>query len=151
LVDPDDPTPWDLLHDGWLVAIEDGRLTIRVDHLGREFVVQLHGLVHLAWVPYGDHGRPDEAPITEPEAIVAAKPLIVQAEWQARERTMIVWGSLGSLRLGYASLELEGMTLDELGAQVKAYWQRWREHVEAGDPVGGALPLEVRRRDSDEG
>jgi hypothetical protein len=126
LLGPDDPTPWDLLHDGRLVAIAHGRLTIMVEHLGREVVVRLHGLERLAWLPYGDHG--DEAPVTEPEAIVAAKPMIVEAEWHARERTMIVWGSLGSLRLGYAGLELEGITLDELSAQVQAYWQRWREH-----------------------
>jgi hypothetical protein len=126
LIAADDPTPWDLLHDGRLVAIQDGRLTIRVDHLGREVVVRLHGLERLVWLPYGEHG--DEPPISEPEAIVAAKPLIVEARWQADERAMIVWGSVGSLRLGYASLELEGITQDELGAQVEAYWQRWREH-----------------------
>jgi hypothetical protein len=123
LVGPDDPTPWDLLHDGRLVAIAHDRLTIVVDHLGREMVIRLHGLEHLAWLPYGE-----DALITEPEAIVAAKPMIVEAEWHAHEREMIVWGSLGSLRLRYAGLELEGMTLDELRAQVQAYWQRWREH-----------------------
>jgi hypothetical protein len=123
LVGPDDPTPWDLLHDGRLVAIAHDRLTIVVDHLGCEIVVRLHGLEHLAWLPYGE-----EALVTETEAIVAAKPMIVEAEWHAHEREMIVWGSLGSLRLGYAGLELEGMTLDELRAQVEAYWQRWREY-----------------------
>jgi hypothetical protein len=126
LIAADDPLPWDLLHDGRIVAIAHDALTIRVDHLGREFVVRLHGLERLAWLPYGD--RQDEPLITEPEAIVAAKPMIVKAEWQALGRTMIVWSSLGSLRLGYAGLELEGVTLDELQAQVQAYWQRWREH-----------------------
>jgi hypothetical protein len=131
LVGADDPTPWDLLHDGRLVAIERDRLTIEVGHLGREFVIRLHGLERLGWLPYSDQS--DEPLVTEPEAIVAAKPMIVEAEWQASERTMIVWGSLGSLRLGYATLELEGLSLDELQALVQAYWQRWREHW-ANDP-----------------
>jgi hypothetical protein len=129
VIGPDDPTPWDLLHDGRLVAIAHDRLTIRVEHLGREFVVRLHGLEQLAWLAYGD--RSDEAPIADSEAIVAAKPLIVEAEWHAHERTMIVWASLGSLRLRHAALELEGITLTELRALVEAYWQRWREHWRA--------------------
>jgi hypothetical protein len=148
LVPADDTTPWDLLHDGRLVAIElvghvghvghvrsTTNFRIVVDHLGREFVVRLHGLERLVWVPYGvrsDRGDySDEPPITELEAIVAAEPMLVRAEWLEAERTMIVWGSLGSLRLGYAALELEGITVDELSALNSAYWQRWREYWQA--------------------
>lgn len=127
MIDADDPTPWDLLHDGRIVAIAQDRLTVALEHLGREVVVRLHGLESLAFVPYGE-----EAQVTEPEAIVAAKPLIVEAEWDASERTMIVWGSLGSLRLRHASLELEGITIEQLRAEVDGFWQRWRERWQPG-------------------
>jgi hypothetical protein len=130
LVRPDDTLPWDLLHDGRLVAIERAhervRLTIEVPHLGREFVVRLEGVETLGWLPYSE--RWDEPLVEDPAGIVAAKPIVAEAQWRERERTMIVWGSLGSLRLGYSGLEIEGVTLDELRAQVDGYWQRWREH-----------------------
>lgn len=150
MIPGDDPTPWDLLHDGTLVAIvrtgNRARLTIRIPFLrarfeapGDAFVVELHGLEVLGYLPYSD--RWDEPLITDLAAIVAAKPNLVEAEWRPdRARAldeagpaMIVWGGLGSLRLAYAELELalddgRPVTLAELGEAVARYWQDWREH-----------------------
>jgi hypothetical protein len=140
----DDPTPWNLLHDGKLVAIRRAgatvRLTIELPHLrvrfeprGEAFLVQLHEVESFGYLPYTD--RWDEPVIEELAAIVAEQPNLVEAEARTPTRddpaTMIVWGSLGSLRLAYASLELaldggRPLTLAELNEAHARYWQDWR-------------------------
>lgn len=87
------------------------------------FVVHLEGVGSMAYTPY------DEAELTEPEAIVRARPDIVEAVMDADE--LVVWGSRGSLRLRYdaLSLELEGtpVTIDALSSAVNAFWEAWRQ------------------------
>jgi hypothetical protein len=142
----DDPTPWNLLHDGTLIAIRrtgaSVRLTIELPHLrvrfeprGEAFFVHLHGVESFGYLPYTD--RWDEPLIEELAAIVAARPNVVAAERCSPTRddpaTMVVWGSLGSLRMSYAKLELalddgRPITLAELIDANAAYWQAWREH-----------------------
>ncbi|HVI03160.1 MAG TPA: hypothetical protein VM869_30900 [Enhygromyxa sp.] len=128
----DDPSPWNLLHDGTLVAIQRAgstvRLTIELPHLrvrfeprGEAFFVELHGVESFGYLPYTD--RWDEPLIEELAAIVAERPNVVEAEARKPTRddpaSMVVWGSLGSLRLAYASLELaldsgRAITIDDL-------------------------------------
>lgn len=141
----DDTTPWNLLHDGTLTAIRrtgaSVRLTLELPHLrvrfepqGEAFFVHLHGVESFGYLPYTD--RWDEPVIEELAAIVAARPNIVEAERRSPTSddpaTMVVWGSLGSLRMSYAELELglddgRPITLAELADANAAYWQAWRE------------------------
>jgi hypothetical protein len=136
----DDPTPWHLLHDGVLTAIVRtptlARLTIdipfvrrRMQPPGDAFVVELHGLESLVWLPYSD--RWDEPEIDDLAAIVAAEPNVADAEF--RDANMVVWSGLGSLRMVYAGLELaledgRSVSIAELREAVASYWQEWREH-----------------------
>lgn len=152
MIQGDDPTPWNLLHDGTLVAIRRAgstvRLTIELPHLrvrfeprGEAFWLHLHDVESFGYLPYSD--RWDEPLIEELAAIVAERPNLVEAE--TRKSTgddpawMVVWGSLGSLRLAYASLELaldsgRAITVDELASVNAEYWKEWRERW-AGESV----------------
>ncbi len=152
-----DPTPWNLLHDGKLVRIvrtgSSARLRVEIPHLrarfeppGDAFVLHLHGIELLGYLPYSD--RWDEPLIVDPAAIVAASPTLIEAEPHEAEHgdldraRMIVWGSLGSLRLTYAGLTIEldtgfigsseptgrPVSLAELSDANARFWQDWRAH-----------------------
>ncbi|NJK33278.1 MAG: hypothetical protein HC927_13250 [Deltaproteobacteria bacterium] len=83
MISGDDPTPWNLLHDGKLVRITrtptGASLTIELPHLrarfeppGECFVVHVHELALLAYLPYSD--RWDEPLIEDAAEIVARLP-----------------------------------------------------------------------------
>lgn len=147
----DDPTPWMLLHDGRLVAIRrttgHAWLTVEIPHLRSRFdppsdaiVVELRGLSRLGYLPYSD--RWDEPLITELAAIVAERPTVADVEHRAalgdEPAQMIVWGSLGSLRLSYTQLELaladgRPCSIAALREAVAGFWHDWRERWQGNE------------------
>lgn len=121
-----DPTPWNLLHDGVIVAVyrhgADATLHIDCPHLRPEgFVLRLSQVDLMTWTPYD---ADDAAPLTDPDAIAAAAPNLVEAERAGA--MLVVWGSGGVLRLRYASLSIDGLSLDALHDLAQRYWDGWR-------------------------
>ena len=131
----DDPTPWNLLHDGSIVALERDladQVSVWVDvpyvrarfsDGGTLFRLRLAACTEFTYTPY------DEPPITELAAIASSEPSLVEAHLDGDD--ILVWGSAGSLRMRYTSLELEldtGMPipLEELRRVVRSYWDEWR-------------------------
>ncbi len=130
----DDPTPWNLLHDGTIVRLERDladTLTMWLDapYLrarfadgGTQFRIRLVACTTAIYAPF------DEPPITDLPAIASSEPSILEAQ---RDRgDILVWCSAGSLRLRYESLALEldtgtPVAIDELRRVVRAYWQEW--------------------------
>jgi len=125
-----DAEPWNLLHDGIVVAIArtavagEVCLHVRARHLRAEpFVVRLAEVTTLAYVPYD--GSLDAPDVVDPQAIVAAAPNLAEAVIEP-DGLLVVAGSLGSLRLRYGALSLDGIALDTLRGLVRDYWARWR-------------------------
>jgi len=132
------------LHDGSIVGLSGNvpgtvRVEMDIDYLRRRFpdagktiVVTLDGCTRFAYRPYEIKKGlpPNEKFITDFEAIVALKPLILDAEM--RGSVAIVAGSYGvfeAAALG-GSLSLDSgrtITLDELIAVAEAYWAEFRE------------------------
>lgn len=155
MIPGDDPEAWNLLHDGRVTAIVGSasatRVTVEIPHIGarfeppvRELVVTLHEVESLAYLPYSD--RWDEPELGDHAAIVAAKPDLTEA---AVERgVMTIWGGGGSLRLGYAGLDItladgRPVTLAQLREAVARYWQEWALHW-AGKEVHPLVRAAVR-------
>lgn len=131
-----DPEPWNLLHDGRLIALARVGATARVTiesrlHArafgGEAFDLVLSGVHRLAYRPYTD--RPDEPWIEEPAAIVAFAPSLVEAKLEAD--ALVVWCPLGELSLVYAALTIEvngeRVAIEALRETVAAFWAGWRE------------------------
>lgn len=136
---PVDPEPWNLLHDGRLIALArvgpTARVTIESRHHarafgGEAFDLVLAGVHRLAYRPYTD--RADEPWIEDPAAIVALAPSLVEAKLAPLEdgEGMVVWCPLGELSLAYDALTIEvnekNVALEALRETVAAFWADWR-------------------------
>lgn len=157
----DDPTPWNLLHDGSIVRLERDladQVSVWVDAPyvrarfsdgGTLFRLRLAACTEFTYTPF------DEPPIIELAAIASSEPSLVEA--QLDDGDILVWGSAGSLRMRYTSLVLELDTgtpipIEELRRVVRSCWDEWRAHwaptlahstirtVLEGQPLRGALP-----------
>jgi hypothetical protein len=107
----DDPTPWNLLHDGTIVCIERSvadEVTVWIDvpyvrarfpDGGTLFRLRLAECSELVYTPF------DEPPIRELAGIASSEPSIVGAQLDGD--AIVVAGSAGTLRVCYASLALE--------------------------------------------
>lgn len=128
-----DPTIWNLLHDGTVIAAErsgaDVRLTIEVEYVRRRltppadtFVLVLLGCSRLAYTPY------DEAEIEDLATLVQREPDLVEAVVEGD--TLVVWGGSGVLRVRYEGLSIlldedTPTDLDAVREAARSYWEEW--------------------------
>jgi hypothetical protein len=124
---------WNILHDGGIKRIDGSvpgtvALHISIRYLrsrfagnGTGFVVRLSGCTHLTFQPY------DEPPVSDLKAIVALAPEILGAEPSDPLEVACVMGTL-FLRYEAAAISLDTgdqVTLSELDAASKSYWDEW--------------------------
>lgn len=131
-----DPTPWNLLHDGVIVGVHrDGAgaaVEVACSYLRPEaFMLRLTRVVTMAYTLYD--GAMDVLEITDPFSIAAAEPNLVDAEVDGD--ALVVWGSRGALRLRYGELSIDGLSLDELHALARRYWDAWRAKNDGAHPL----------------
>ena len=128
-----DASLWNILHDGGIERIEgavpgDVVVHVSIPYLrsrfggnGIGFVVRLSGCTQFMFRPY------DEPPVSDVTAIVALSPEILSAEPSDPLEVACVMGSL-LLRYVAASISLDTgglVTLSELDAASKSYWDEW--------------------------
>ena len=111
MIGGDDPTPWRLLADGTIVALdrtEDDIVAITVERRADRVRLLLAGCDAVKYEPH------DEPMLYELAAIAASQPDIRDA--RCEQHVMVVTGGAGTLRLTYANLALEvGGVSIELG------------------------------------
>lgn len=127
-----DVSPWNLLHDGAITGLvrRGARVsvTVTIPYLrprfgdGDGFVLELLDCADLVYAPFGGDG------VTALDAIAAAAPEILEARDDAGR--IVVWGSAGTLRLGYRSLALRldtgaPLALAALADGARRYWAAW--------------------------
>jgi len=134
-----DSSLWNLLHDGGIEHIDgavpgDISLHVSIRYLrsrfpgtGTGFVVHLSGCTQLSFQPY------DEPVVSDVAAIVALEPEILSAEPSDPLEVACAMGTL-CLRYDAAALYLDAgghVSLSELDAASKSYWQEWSARTRA--------------------
>ncbi len=134
-----DTTPWNLLHDGWIVSIQRDEdcviLTVACDYLrerfaepGGAFVIELRGGVELTYEPSGGEPTSDLA------AVVGDESDFVVLSAELEDQKMRVYGGCGVLHLRYETLALRFdsgalLALTALDNAAHGYWDEFsRRH-----------------------
>lgn len=116
MIGGDDPTPWRLLADGTIIAVDrtDDVVTVTVERRAERVRLLLAGCDAVKYEPH------DEPMLYELAAIAASQPDIRDARYE--HHVMVVTGGAGTLRLAYANLAIElggvGIELGELARRL---------------------------------
>lgn len=139
---PNDPEPFDRLHDGVIIGVERegdtatlliqcGYLRARLPGERGPFRLRLSGVRTLRYLPYGKAVGEEDPPIEDPAAIAAEEANLSQSKIED-DGTVSVYCGLGRLHVDYDaySIALDDGTpvsMAELNAAGDAYWDEWRK------------------------